>query len=74
MKGIEARTDIRALGMNGSTFQMPQRYSETDDPEILPAAFIHDCFHADQKRRRASSSGREAEKQASAFTVPILEN
>ena len=73
MKGIEVRTDIRAPGMNGSTFQMTQRYSETDDPETLPAAFIHDSFHADQNRRGVRSSGREAEKQASAFTVPILE-
>lgn len=73
MKGIEVRTDIRAPGMNGSTFQMTQRYAATNDPETLPAAFIHDSFHADQNRRGVPSSGREAEKQASAFTVPILE-
>jgi RHS repeat-associated protein len=73
MKGIEVRTDIPYPGMNGSTFQMTQRFSETDDPETLPAAFIHDSFHADQNRRGVPSMGIEAEKQASAFTVPILE-
>ena len=73
MKGIEVTTDIPYPGMNGSTFQMTQRFSETDDPETLPAAFIHDSFHADQNRRGVPSSGIEAEKQASDFTVPILE-
>src|SRR5205085_5980761 len=73
MKGIEVRTDIPYPGMNGSTFQMTQRYAETDDPDTLPAAFIHDSFHAEQNRRGIPSSGIEAEKQASAFAVPILE-
>jgi hypothetical protein len=69
MTGIEVRTDRRAPGMSGSTFQMTQRYAETDDPETLPAAFIHDSFHADQNRRGVPFS----EQDASAFTVPILE-
>jgi len=72
MTGIEVRTDIRAPGMVGSTFQMTQRYAEANDPENLPAAFIHDSFHADQKRRGADFAGIKAEKQASCFAFPIL--
>jgi RHS repeat-associated protein len=73
MKAIEVRTDIRTPGMNGSTFQMPQRYSETDDQETLVAAFIHESYHAYQRKRGGPSNRIEAEKQASAFTFPILE-
>jgi hypothetical protein len=69
LKRIEVRTDIPYPGASGSTFMMTQRYSETDDPETLPAAIIHEARHADQKRRGAPLS----EKDASAFTWPILE-
>ena len=73
MNGIEVRTDIPAPGMNGSTFQLTQRFSETDSLDALTGAIIHDSFHADQNRRGVPSSGIEAEKQASAFALGVFD-
>ena len=73
MKAIEVRTDIPYPGMSGSTFMMTPRYTETGDPETLPAAFIHEAAHAYQIRQGSPTNRMEMEKQASAFTWPILE-
>lgn len=73
LKGIEVRTDRLYPGISGSTFMMTQRYSETEDPETLPAAFIHEAAHAYQIRQGSPTKRIEMEKQASAFTWPIFE-
>jgi RHS repeat-associated protein len=73
MNGIDVRTDVPYPGMQGSTFQLTQRFSETDSLDTLTAAIIHDSFHADQNRRGVRSYGIEAEKQASTFALGVFD-
>lgn len=74
MNGIEVTNDVSDPGMNTATkvFTIPQQYAG-GSLDGLTAAIVHDSFHADQKRRGVKSSGRNAEREASTFAVPILE-
>jgi len=75
MNGIEVRTDIVEPGMNleSKVFYLTPGYANSEDVDMLAGAIVHDSYHADQKRRGVPSIGREAEKEASAWTLGVLD-
>ena len=75
MKGIEVRTDISHPGLNpeSKVLYLTPSYGRSEDVDMLAGVIVHDSFHADQKRRGAKYCGIDAEKEASAFTLGVLQ-
>lgn len=74
LKGIEVNSNFKEPGLHPRTsvYMITPRLASTDDLDNLTAGIVHDAHHADQKRRGAKFVGIEAEKDASASTVPII--
>jgi RHS repeat-associated protein len=73
MKGISVGN--RAVGMNGSTFQITQRIAETPNLDRLSADILHDSRHAEQFKRGLSFTEETAipmEMEASQFAVDAM--
>ncbi len=71
MKGITVNPSVAWSHTDGRTFMLTKDFAKGGENDWLAGAILHDSFHADQNSRGKKSTGLEAEKEASAFALPI---